>query len=157
MTEDRHNKWSSSLLCICLYLGLNPCPLCSWVSVLPTRLEWEILVTNTSGTPPPPPPYQKIPKLTKHNIKQDLLGKVQLYQLAEFIPSPPGFTRGRPSDLPLFGRHKVDEGALGGLPGPRLVVTATVVIVTIIVILIATSSVVAGVIVIVAILENNLY
>ena len=34
MTEDRHYKWSSEPLCICLYLGLNPRPLCSRLIIL---------------------------------------------------------------------------------------------------------------------------
>ena len=43
MTEERLFKWSSKLLCICLYLGLNPRPLCSRASVLPTRPQCQIL------------------------------------------------------------------------------------------------------------------
>ena len=31
MTEDHHFKWSSEAVCIRLYLGLNPRPLCSKV------------------------------------------------------------------------------------------------------------------------------
>ena len=43
MTEDGHFKWSSEPLCICLYLGLNPRPQCSWGSVLPTSSQWQML------------------------------------------------------------------------------------------------------------------
>ena len=43
MTEDLHFKWSSEPLCICLYLGLSPRPLCSKAGVLPTRPQWQVL------------------------------------------------------------------------------------------------------------------
>ena len=38
--KDRHFKWSSKPLCIGLYLGLNPRPLCSKASVIPTRPQY---------------------------------------------------------------------------------------------------------------------
>ena len=37
MTEDRQS--SSESPCICLFLGLNPVPLYSYMSVLPTRSQ----------------------------------------------------------------------------------------------------------------------
>ena len=49
MTENRHFKWSSEPQCICLYLGLNLCPLCSYVSVLPTRPQWQMSLCGYSG------------------------------------------------------------------------------------------------------------
>ena len=51
MTEKRYFKWSSEPLyiCICLYLGLNPCPLCSQASVLPTRPQCQATVYTSVG------------------------------------------------------------------------------------------------------------
>ena len=44
MTEDCHFKSSPEPLCIPLYLGLNPRPLSSYVSVLPTSPQWQIFL-----------------------------------------------------------------------------------------------------------------
>ena len=43
MTKESSYKWPSEPLCICLYLGLNPHPLCSQASVLPTGPKWQLL------------------------------------------------------------------------------------------------------------------
>ena len=52
MTEDRHFKWSYEPLCFCLYLGLNPHPLCSWASVLTTRPQWQMRSFELIGFEP---------------------------------------------------------------------------------------------------------
>ena len=63
MTEEHHFNSSSKPLCICLYLGLNPLPLCSHASVLPNRPQWQIsncahVIKSTGDDGPAKPALQ---------------------------------------------------------------------------------------------------